>query len=408
MSSFDLQKFLEDPKSNYTNFLTCSEGPYILATNKELQAKFLSMHFLLRTFKLLFKTKDYAVHRHFLSLSQSLNPILAPRFAESLHLTEAAFEIIDRDDTQSSYAFGTISTFLKYAIHNYQAEMQEVFDLSKKIYPIMIRNIDKTAMLVFVNDILNNRDMKLEYFLWLCFKTLVGENEAKKFTPIPLCQYLRHHIDCTCNLTEVHISNIISLITTFFQKNEGSEAIFSKHIAKYISSQQNITPSLFQLGAAIIPDKEICNKAFEAVCNFEDTGWAAFYIIKYYHLLSKESLQYVVLLSLTSDKITNLSLNYIPRLVENISEKGSINEMKNILMYSWNTCNDNELKKPFIIKCISKIRNLAENVWPEKYITEVIEPWNKDEDTNFDYQFEASEIDTEFIEFLRHLFENHQ
>ena len=178
--TFDIQKFIEDPNSSYTDLLQSNEISRILTVNKEFQAKFLSVQFLTRLFQCLSKTNDFAIHRHFISISQVLNPILALRFAENLIITEAAFSVIDDNQPQSYYAFGTLSRYLFYAIHNYPSEMQEIFDLSKKIYPIMLKNIDKLCLLYFLSDVISDRTLKLDYFLWISFKNLVGEEEAKK------------------------------------------------------------------------------------------------------------------------------------------------------------------------------------------------------------------------------------
>ena len=205
--SFDVQKFTEDPNSTYLDLLECNEVPRLLTTNKEFQAKFLSSQFLIQTFQTLSNTNNFAVHKHFISISQTLYPILALRFADNLLIAEAAFSIIDNKECQSSYAFGTISKYLFFA------------DLSTKIYPIMLKNIDRLCLLYFLCDVITDRSLKLDYFLWISFKNLVGEEEAKKMIPVPLCQYLRpdgFYLPPN-SLTDIHKTNIFLLLTLFFQ-----------------------------------------------------------------------------------------------------------------------------------------------------------------------------------------------
>ncbi|OHT01301.1 hypothetical protein TRFO_31876 [Tritrichomonas foetus] len=480
---FDLQKFLEDPNSSYSDLLKCTEVSSLLMTNKEFQTKFLSTNFLKNLFDFLSRTDDFSVHKHFISLAQTLNPLLGARFSEDILLTESAFSIIDSQSNQSaSYAFGSLSRYLFYATHNFPAEMQEVFNLSKKIYLIMIRNIDKLSLLIFISDLITDKNIKLDYFLWLCFKLISGKD--KKFSPSPLCQYLRTPIECFDNpedmdklyksLTKVHITNIINTLTLFFQNNEGSEIVFATHVAKYIASQKKIKGILFDLASSIPATNEIAQKAFESVISQKNrersqnklieyesnqhsatssttdqkttnlneipfksnnsnddkkndkkvgneygsgndvdlnddfyylSDRAANYLLKCHKILSKDTLEYAILYMLTSGTATNQALGCLPKLVKAAAEDGSSNEMKNILAYAWNSCDDLHLVKPFIIKCATKIKSIQNVMWPEGFIREVITPWASDDDVNFEFKFEQSGIDFDFIDFLKHLFE---
>lgn len=417
--TFDIQKFVEDSNSTYMDLLQCNEVSRILTANKEFQAKFLSTQFLIQLFQILSKTNDFAVHRHFISISQALNPILALRFTDNLLITEAAFTILDNKQCQSSYAFGTISRYLLFAVHNYPSEMQEIFDLSTKIYPIMLKNIDKLCLYLFVSDIITDRSFKLDYFLWICFKNLVGEEEAKKMSPVPLCQYLRadnfylpHN-----SLTEIHKTNIYKLLTLFFQQNEGTESVFANYVSKYISSQKNIFPIMFNLASSISPTNEITQSAFDTVVHsFENSEYAANYIVKYHKLLSRDNIEYAVYVILTNKKVANQTLHCLPKLVESVAKEGGLKEVEKILAFAWNTNENNDdkndinnseiLKKNFIIKCAIKIQKKFMVKWPEKFESDVINPWiNDNDEINYDFKFDQSLIDSDYIDFLKHLFE---
>lgn len=419
--SFDVQKFIENPNSSYINLLGLEYNDFyrVLTTNKEFQAKFLSSNFLLQLFQTLSKTNDFAVHRHFISISQILNPALASRFTDNILITEAAFSILESKECQSSYAFGTISKYLIYAIRNYPLEMQEVFDLSTKIYPIMLKNIDKLCLLYFLCDVITDRSLKLDYFLWISFKNLAGEEEAKKMTPVPLCQYLRSegfYLNPN-SLTEIHKTNIYILLTLYFEQNEGSESIFSNYVSKYISSQKNILPIMFHLASSISPTNEIAQSAFyKVIQSLDNTGYAANYLVKYYKLLSRDNIEYVAYIILMNKNITNQTLHCLPKLVECIAKEGGLKEVDTILKYAWNNnkylddlnnINDYSiLKKDFIIKCALKTQNKFMVKWPEKFISEVIDPWvNENNDINYNFEFDQSEIDSDYIDFLKNLFE---
>lgn len=419
--SFDVQKFIEDPNSTYINLLKLEYNDFyqVMTANKEFQAKFLSSNFLFQLFQTLSKTNDFAVHRHFISIAQILNPIIAPRFTDNILITEAAFSILDSKECQSSYAFGTVSKYLIYAIRNYPSEMQEVFDLSTQIYPIMLRNIDKLCLLYFLCDLITDRSIKLDYFLWIAFKNLVGEEEAKKMSPVPLCQYLRSegfYLNPD-SLTETHRTNIYILLSLYFEQNEGTESIFSNYVSKYISSQKNILPIMFHLASSIPPTNEIAQTAFSKIIqSLDGTGYAANYLVKYHKILSRDNVEFAVYSILMNKKITNQTLHCLPKLVECIGKDGGLKEVETILKFAWNSYetfnesndinDDSVLKKNFIIKCALKIQNKFMVKWPEKFLSDVIDPWvNENNDINYDFKFDQSTIDSDYINFLKHLFE---
>lgn len=408
-TTFQVQSFLDNPNAKFLDLSKCSNLSSLLLKNKEFQAKFLSSKFLLDLFKILEETDNYSVHTQLISVSTSLSPILATRFSDNIQITEAAFEVLKNRSNKSSYAFGTISVFLFYAIHKYPEKMQDIFDLSDKIYPIMIENVDKLCMFNFIRDLISDKFLKLDYFVWLCFLNLIGKNDGQHISPMPLCQSSRDIVGTYyIELSDSHRQHIIQLLALFFQKSEDVDVTFRDHVSRFLSSQKSFQLEMFELALSIPPTNEMAQIALDTVLkSIEISGLAIEYLTKCVAILSIDTIEFLLLYLLSNQQSSNLVLMQLPKIVKYAVEKGNESHCINILMYCWNQEGKNEsLKKDMIIKYFLEIQDLLSNPLPQDFISTVIDPWkNEAGDVNFAYQFDSSLVDEDSIHFLNHLFE---
>lgn len=298
-------------------------------------------------FKHVMETENRDDQKKFFSLYQMSNTCLHRVLADSVELSQLAFESVDQADRYKAYAMGVFSRILSRAIDQWPEEIWQVFWNTEGGLEKVIKNLDSTCIYQSILDcFMQKQHPHISNLMWYIFISFIPQEKAKKYLekppsftifiqPIDL-QNDKDLFDKLHNsLKKYHKLNIISLLIEYFKCSLDKITEFHEIVFDYIASateeemngdeegtKYEIYPRLFEVAKIIGPDERVINKALEIIKDNTDLSL----------LKVQYSAQY---LSVCTEKLDEKTTNQIiDKLLKKESQQFTILAVLKLISYA--------------------------------------------------------------------------
>lgn len=278
------EKIETDRKGVLINVVKC---PDTSTQYRQNNSKLLDFLLDPRTIEVIFdlveNNEDRSIHKNIMSLYQSSNTSLHRIFAENLDLAEKGIQSLEIDNPHTNgYGAGMISRFLGRAFDLYSVCIHDVFNVSTKIYPIILRNVHRTVVFQNVSDLVNDQlHPGLRMFLWYALLSISPENDRKflisEHNPAFALHenYVDNIVDLLGDEFSLHRKNILILLKLYFEATKKyRDNSFTCFVIEWINLQDvynhSFDPMIFDIASEIGPEIRIASKAFYFVDKEKD------------------------------------------------------------------------------------------------------------------------------------------
>jgi len=361
----EIEEALSSPNCTVDTLLRCGSLTSQFRNNNPGLITFLQKEEnLKRIFEIIHTSDDKKIQKSILSLFQTSNTILHHSIAYSLPLSEYIIDALEDQSCISRYSFGIFSRILSRAFDIMPDEMSEIFRVSTKIYPTIIRNINNLCMFKLVQDLITDQHRGIWLFLWYEFLSIIPEDERNEYNLPKREAIIRSSVPIPYNLiTPTHRQNILENLKSYFKLRHGTDEEFEISIKKYINSQSSIDYLLYSVALYISPDENIKENAIKTIINSKDSPEIEEcfeYISHSYSIDDMDTIIKLFFCVLTSENITNFILasaknlfisfdNYLYQESQELHDSFQ-KQIINILMYTYNTSNrSNHIIIPYVL-----------------------------------------------------------
>lgn len=432
--------FDQDPKPSLEKLLSCQcLVSQFRDNNENLVARLTEEEVQMELYHTIMTTKEKSKQKLITSLFQTSNYALHEVFIKNLKITEYAISALDLDTVTAKYAVGIISRFITRAMDTWPEEASELFRVSKKIYPTLIKHVNESCVFQAINDVINDTHPGLTLFMWHLFTAITNKRYVGKERP--QCVFLESDLELDFQITESHKTCIIKLLKLFFEFKKGKAEGFENCMMEFISETEVQDPSLFEVAKFIGPDEKVVKRTIEYIKkNYEDETCPLEQAISYLSicvdLVPSEILESIIFFSLTNEKVTNFVLFSGEELASSLC-KSSNNEVKkdltSVVAYAWNNM-QNKIQHPdavqfhhfdsgvlmpfildignFLIETVTDIKgwnDFVEKVlkrWKSGNESEAIDEIAQDSMIDIDFVFETGDWNQSLISKLTETFYN--
>lgn len=335
--------FDQNPKPSLEELLSCQcIVSQFRDNNERLVARLTEEEIQMELYHTIMTTKEKAKQKLITSLFQTSNYALHEVFIKNLKITEYAISALDLKTVTGKYAVGIISRFITRAMDTWPEEASELFRVSQKIYPTVIKHINESCVFQAVNDLINDTHPGLTLFMWHLFTAISNKKYTGKERP--QCAFLESDLELDFEITESHQYCIIELLKLFFEFKKGKAEGFENCLMEFISETETLLPSLFELAKHIGPNEKVVKRTIEYIkCHFEDESCPLEKPISYLSictdLVPLETLESIMFFSLTNERVTNFVLLSSEELASSLCKSSKIEAKKDftsIIAYAWN------------------------------------------------------------------------
>lgn len=330
--------FDKEPKPSIEQLLNCqSLVEQYRSNNKRLISRLMEEDIQFDLYKFILETKEKAKEKLFTSLFQTSNNLLHEVFCKNIRITEFIISQLDSTPEPSNFKIGIITRLISRAFDIWPEETSELFRVSKILYPIIIKHLDKSSVFQSIADFMNDTHPGLTLFIWHCFmaiskKKYEGENR-------PLCVYLESDLELDFAITDKHIYNIINLLKQFFEFKEGKAGGMENCVIDYISETSDLNPELFAVAKFIGPNEKVAKAALNCIQKYHhdkshNIEQAICYLTICTNLVGFDTLESIVFFLLTKENPTSFILIALEQLATELTKHSSHdqNQYKNDLV----------------------------------------------------------------------------
>lgn len=325
-------------------------------------------------------------------------------FRRSIPQSEYALSCLDMRTPDARFAAGLVLQSVSRAFFLWAPEVRELFRLSKKVFPLLIRNIDEPSVFHFVSEVIGYSCENATLLLWHCFAVMTGYRGEK-----PPVAHMERELNLRVQLTKSHKKSIIKLLQQYFAARSNRRDCLDAYFMGYIAgcSDADFIPQFLDIAREIGPNKELALRCYKIIKTFRDDFEILDTCLKYITLCPRcielSKLESIILYVYTRKGIPNICLNSCHSMVKKISDVHTQNpsfhsDMKSIVIYSWikMLATNNYLVRPFLLDLSLLI--IDDSVKWQQFKEEVINRWYNHSpyhDFNFDsIDYESSLIDT--------------
>lgn len=250
-----------------------------------------------KIFEHIMETTSREDQKKLFSLYQMSNTCLHRVLADSVEISETAFESVDRENPYKQYAMGVFSRMLSRAIDQWPEENWQVFWNTKGALTKVIENLDSTCIYQAILDcFIQKQHPHISALMWYIFISFVSPEKAKEYLqkpptftifidPIDLKNNEDLLLELHGKLKKYHKLNLISLLIEYFKcsldKIEEFQEIFLDYVANAKEEEVNeiengtlieFYPRLFEIARIIKPNQLVIKKALEIIRESNDTS----------------------------------------------------------------------------------------------------------------------------------------
>lgn len=400
----EIETLLEkNPNTTVDEMLLCTDFALKIRSNSEkVIQRLIQEDNLRRLFNIIFTTNDKKKRNVFMTIFNSNHAILHEIFGRSIPLSELALSCLDMKTPEGMYAAGLVMHLVSIAFDLWPQDVREVFRLSRKIIPLIIRNIGEMSVLYYLLKTIEYNCENVSLLLWYCFVQLAGYKGD-----MPLVAFKERNLNLRLQLTNDQKKNIIRLLKEYFASKTGKKERIDICFMNYIINcdDNDFIPDFLSAALEIAPNKDLALRCISLIKNFHDNFRMLELCLEYLTLCPNYAeitkLQFIILYVYTKKDITNLCLNYCNSLVRKISKIQDLSskfktDMKSIIVYSWIKANNNNpyLIKPFLIDASIIVEDSSEK-WL-KFKENVIDKWVKMESFD-DFVFDENDYNGSYI-----------